>query len=163
MTTTPIITPAQQKTIDSRQRDIRRLLHDRFSSWAYNRVREDNRNTVGGQMDNRQVSFAKIAIFSNGSYLLSHWGTIEPEILMDPLYHAYQMRGEASGVRGSLLMAWGQADLQNRFYQTLKTGEIVDAFGGWSCERVDALPNFGAVSRDDVWEWLGYMGGSEGP
>ena len=160
MTTTPALTDNQKALIAARRRVIRVELHGRFNNWAYNRVREDNRNTVGGQMDNRQVGFAKVALFNEGRYLLSHWTDIRAELDMDPLAHAYRMRRVRGGVRGTMLMAWAQATLESRFYQTVKTGDAVDAFGGWSASRVDAIPDFGAVTRDDVWEWLGYMGGT---
>ena len=158
MTTQAALTKGQLDLLAARRRDIRRLLHERFQSWAYNRVREDGSNTAGGQMDNRQIGLGKIAIFDSGRYILSHWATIEPELVIDPLLHAKYMLGNS----GTLLLAWNQADLQNRFYSTVKSGDAVDAFGGWSCARVDAIPNFGSVSRDDVWEWLGYTGGTTG-
>ena len=158
MTTQAALTKGQLDLLAARRRDIRRLLHERFNNWAYNRVREDGSNTAGGQMDNRQIGLGKIAIFDSGRYILSHWATIEPELVIDPLLHAKYMLGNS----GTLLLAWNQADLQNRFYSTVKSGDAVDAFGGWSCARVDAIPNFGSVSRDAVWDWLGYTGGMTG-
>ena len=156
MTTQAALTKGQLELIAGRRREIRRELHGRFQSWAYNRVREDGSNTAGGQMDNRQIGLGKVAIFDDGRYLLSHWTTIEAELVIDPLLHAKYMRGNS----GTLLLAWNQADLESRFYSTIKTGDAVDAFGGWSCTRVDAIPGFGAIERDAVWDWLGYTGGT---
>ena len=156
--TTATFTSDQLALIAVRRRVMRQALHDRFQNWAYNRVREDGSNTAGGQMDNRQIGLGKIAVFDSGRYLLSHWATIDAELVIDPLLHAKYMLGTS----GTLLLAWNQADLEARFYQTVKTGDVVDAFGGWTCVRVDAIPNFGSVSRDDVWEWLGYTGGETG-
>lgn len=156
------LTTAQQALVDERRRLIRRILHERLRFWGYGRIVEgEGRQTVGGQTHNRQLGFGKLAIFEDGRYLLSHWYDIETELLQPPELVAFNMRGVSAGVRGTILLAWSGADFESRFYRTVKSGPTVESFGGWSCTRVDTIPGFGAVSREDVWEWLGLIGGTD--
>ena len=111
--------------------------------------------TKGGIAYQRQLAFAKVAIFNEGRVLLAHWPTIKYEMRIPWSLHYYNASEPAWRAVGSML--------ESTFYST-KT----DAFdsvelglydGRWLPVEETAVPGFGIVETDDALEFLGLIGG----
>lgn len=150
-TPTPL-TDSQKALIESRRSTIRKTLHVRFlQSPSYQRVAVPNDGeSVGGRIDQRQVSFVKVAISNEGRALLDHWGLIEKELNLDPLFHV-------SKLADSMMLS---SMFDRSFYMTVMSGPLV-ADNLWRLVRVPRIPSFMSVSMMQVWKFMGYVGGVE--
>ena len=110
--------------------------------------------TKGGIAYQRQLMFAKAAIFNEGRNLLLHWSTIKAELLVPWSLHYYN----------NALTAWKAvgSNLESSFYTTktdaFDATEIGLYDGRWLPVQAN-IPGFGIVERDDALEFLGLVGG----
>ena len=149
------LTPLELETIEHRQVQIIQAVREVLTESYFQAIAEPgNIATKGGIAYQRQLTFAKVAIFNEGRNLLLHWSTIKSELLIPWSVHYYN----------NALSAWKAvgSNLESSFYTT-KTDdfdptEIGLYDGRWLPVQAN-IPGFGIVERDDALEFLGLVGG----
>ena len=112
-------------------------------------------STKGGLAYQRQLMFAKAAIFDEGRNLVRHWPTIKFELRHPWGIHYYNMA----------LAAWKEVggSLESGFFSS-KTDDFdptqLALYNGlWLPIAETQIPGFGVVETDDALEFLGIIGG----
>ena len=153
----PLI-PRELEIIEHRQVQVARAVRPVLTSPDFQSVAEPlSIATKGGIAYQRQLMFAKVAIFNEGRNLLLHWPTIKREMKIPWSVHYYNISEAAWKLIG--------ANLESTFYST-KT-DAFDAVdlqlyeGRWLPVQETRIPGFGVVELDDALEFLGVIGGTD--
>ena len=86
------LTPREMEIIEHRQVQVARAVRPVLVSPDFQAVAEPKSiSTKGGIAYQRQLMFARTAIFNEGRNLLSHWPTIKREMRMPWSVHYYNM------------------------------------------------------------------------
>ena len=150
------LTSRELEIIEHRQVQVARAVRPVLVSPDFQAVAEPKSiSTKGGLAYQRQLMFARTAIFNEGRNLLSHWPTIKREMRMPWSVHYYNMSlGAWKPVGGSL---------ESTFYSTKTDGfdsiELQLYNGRWLPVQETRIPGFGIVELDDALEFLGVIGG----
>ena len=150
------LTPYEVEIIHHRQIQIIQTVRETMLSPQFQSIADPpSIATKGGIAYQRQLMFAKAAIFNEGRNLLQHWPTIKGELLIPWSVHYYNNAESAWKAIGS--------NLESSFYTTKTDGfdstEVSLYAGRWLPIQELGFPGFGLVERDDALEFLGVVGG----
>ena len=149
------LTPREIEIIEHRQVQIIQAVREVLTDPYFQAVSEPwGISTKGGVAYQRQLMFAKVAIFNEGRNLLASWSIIKNELIIPWSVHYYNNSEAAWKAVGS--------NLESSFYTTktddFDTTELTLYEGRWLPVQA-TIPGFGIVERDDAIEFLGIVGG----
>ena len=152
----PALSAHERQVIDHRQQQVIRSVGVVLTDRYFQAVAEPSSvSTKGGVAYQRQLAFAKVAIFNEGRNLLLHWAAIKLELIIPWGLHYYNNSASAWKAIGSRLESTFFATKRDDFDAT----ELALHEGRWLPVEQTDIPGYGLVERDDALEFLGIIGG----
>ena len=146
----------EKEIVEHRQVQVIHSVRGALTDPAFQAMAQpDSISTKGGIAYQRQLMFAKVAIFDEGRNLVRHWPTIKFELRIPWSVHYYNMS----------LVAWKEigGNIESGFFSSktddFDTTQLALYDGLWLPISETQIPGFGVVEPDDALEFVGLIGG----